>query len=176
MMENNGWKGRTQFGLPEEVFPSSRKKLPIKFNSYGDSLPFQNENRQNTEEAHQYSENVRPCFKDHSKGDSCSSPLEEKKGQCVCFCCRNASVRSKKPARVIYYEIPRPKFGGESVTERDYKVHPLPKREIPSWHPRRSQPWKRLMVPCETETTYKMDFQPPPHRRLLPRRAQMAKE
>ncbi|GBM43023.1 hypothetical protein AVEN_88618-1 [Araneus ventricosus] len=178
-MANNCWKGgtvRAQFGSPEEAFHSKKKELLLKTGFCGQGFRFQGENRQNNKEAHQHSANDRFCFKDHSKGDSCSSPSEERKGTCVCFCCRKSPVSNRKPTRVIYYEIPRPKFGGESVTERDYKVKPLPKREIPSWHPLRSQPWKRLTVPCQTETTYKMDFQPPPHGRLLPRRAQMARE
>ncbi|GFS49385.1 uncharacterized protein NPIL_411151 [Nephila pilipes] len=106
--------------------------------------------------------------RDSSRGDSSSPPLwTRREGRCLC--CTNGDGNIRKPARIIYYEIPKPKFRGISVTERDYKVHTIQKREIPAWHPKRSQPWRRLTIPCENMTTYKKDFQPPPPR-LLHRR------
>lgn len=49
-----------------------------------------------------------------------------------CLCCRGQSETfgGQKPSRVIYWEIPKSKFEGCSVTAADYKEHELSKRYV----------------------------------------------
>ncbi|GIY41631.1 uncharacterized protein CEXT_530561 [Caerostris extrusa] len=124
--------------------------------------------------------NVFTLLKDNEyvSGDACPTLSNEIKGKSVCICCLNTPKRKVKevPKRIIYYEIPKPKFSGESVTVRDYKTWPIERRKPPAWHPKNSQPWKQLTVPCATETTYNLTFRPHPPRRLLSKRSQMDRE
>ncbi|GFS56022.1 hypothetical protein TNCV_2564621 [Trichonephila clavipes] len=61
-------------------------------------------------------------IKENARGDSPSWTKREDR----CQCCGEKSIQ--KPTRIIYYEIPKPKFRGMSVTEHDYKIHPIKKR------------------------------------------------
>ncbi|KFM73836.1 hypothetical protein X975_12383, partial [Stegodyphus mimosarum] len=65
------------------------------------------------------------------------APIDLKRGACgdssksLCRCCRinfKNIKEDKKPSKVLYWEIPRPKFSGISVTKQEYKIHPLVKR------------------------------------------------
>ncbi|GFY76270.1 hypothetical protein TNIN_421061, partial [Trichonephila inaurata madagascariensis] len=74
---------------------------------------------------------VKDCFqiKENARGDFGSSPSWTKReDRCLCCVTGSGEKSIRKPTRIIYYEIPKPKFRGMSVTEHDYKIHPIKKR------------------------------------------------
>ncbi|XP_071034058.1 uncharacterized protein [Parasteatoda tepidariorum] len=78
----------------------------------------------------------------------------------VCLCCCQEEV--KKVDAVLFYSLPEPKFEGQSVHKRDFTWKPIPKKELPPWHPLLSDRWKSLQVPSIKKSTYQNDFYPPP--------------